>query len=84
MVDKYSRFPFAIPYQDVKTVFVYKALCQFFSVFGIRAYIHSDRGAAFMSWDLKKYLHEKGVATSCTTRYNLQGNGLVERYNGTI
>ena len=37
-----------------------------------------------MSSDLKKYLHGKGVTTSHTTPYNLQGNSLVERYNGTI
>ena len=84
IVDEYSRFPFAIPCQDVKAVSVYKALYQIFSNFGVPAYIHSDRGPAFMSLDLKKYLHEKGVATSRTTPYNPQGNGLVERYNGTI
>ena len=84
IVDEYSRFPFAIPCQNVKAVSVYKALFQIFSIFGIPAYIHSDRGAAFMSSDLKKYLHEKGVATSLTTPYNPQGNGLVERYNSTI
>ena len=84
IVGKYSRFPFAISCQDVKAVSVYKALSQVFSIFGVPVYIHSDRGAAFMSSDLKKYLHEKGVATSCTTPYNPQGNGLVERYNGTI
>ena len=84
IVDEYSRFPFAIPCPDVKAVSVHKALCQIFSIFGVPAYIHSDRGAAFMSSELKQYLHDKGVATSRTTPYNPQGNGLVERYNGTI
>ena len=37
-----------------------------------------------MSLDLETHLHEKGVATSRTTPYNTEGNGLVERYNGTI
>ena len=83
-VNEYSRFPFAILCQDVKAVSIYKALCHNFSIFGVPAYIYSDRGAAFMSSDLKKYLHEKEVATSCTTPYNPQCNDLVERYNGTI
>ena len=83
-MDEYSRFRFAIPCQDVKAVSVYKALCHIFSIFGVPAYIYSDRGAAFMSSDLKKYLHEKWVATSCTTPCNPQCNDLVERYNGTI
>ena len=56
IVGKYFRFPFAIPCQDVKLVSVYKALCQIFSIFGVPVYIHSDRYAAFMSLDLKKYL----------------------------
>ena len=37
-----------------------------------------------MSTELKDYLCSKGVITSCTTPYNPEGNGLVERYNGTI
>ena len=37
-----------------------------------------------MSTELKGFLHQKGIATSRTTPYNLQGNGQVERYNGII
>ena len=48
------------------------------------AYIHSDRGSAFMSQELKDFLHNKGIATSRTTSYNPAGNGQVERLNGTI
>ena len=84
VIDEYTRFPFAIPCPDVKTTSVIKALCQIFSIFGLPAYIHSDRGSAFMSSELKQYLHNKGIATSRTTPYNPQWNGLVERYNGTI
>ena len=63
IVDKYSRFPFAIPRQDVKAVSVYKALCLIFSIFGVPAYIHSDRDATFTSSELyhiifHSYLHE--------------------------
>ena len=84
IVDEYSRYPFAIPCQDVSAATVNTALCHLFSMFGLPAYIHSDRGSAFMSEELRSYLHDKGIATSRTTPYNPQGNGLVERYNGTI
>ena len=46
------------------------------------AYVHSDRGASFMSREVRQFLTSRGVATSRTTSYNPEGNGQGERYNG--
>ena len=46
--------------------------------------MHSDQGSSFMSFELKLWLHNFGVPTSRTNRYNPAGNGQVERCNRTI
>ena len=83
-IDEYSRFPFAFACSDVTSSTVIKCLIQLFALFGMPAYIHSDRGACFVSEELRKFLHEKGISTSRTTSYSPQGNGQVERLNGTL
>ena len=82
--DKFSRFPFAFVCKDVSSRTVINHLRSLFSVFGMLSCIHSDRGASFMSNELKSFLHSKGIATSRTTPYNLRGNSQVERLNGTL
>uniref|UniRef100_A0A5S6Q597 RNA-directed DNA polymerase n=1 Tax=Trichuris muris TaxID=70415 RepID=A0A5S6Q597_TRIMR len=84
VVDEYSRFPFAFPCADTSSVSVIKALSELFCLFGVPAYVHSDRGTAFMSRELKDFLVSKGIACSRTTAYNPQGNGQAERYVGVI
>jgi len=84
IVDEYSRFPFAYPCRDMTSATVKKNLYNLFSIFGTPAYIHSDRGTSFLSKELTDYLHVQGIATSSSTPYNPQGNGLVERYNGIL
>ncbi len=84
IIDEYSRFPFVFPCPDVSTPTVVKCLTTLFSFFGMPAYVHSDRGASFMSRELREFLTSKGVAMSRTTSYNPAGNGQVEKYNGTI
>jgi hypothetical protein len=84
VVDEFSRFPFVFPCPDMTTTTVIKCLSTLFSLFGMPAYIHSDRGTTFMSEELRTFLTERGVATSRTTSFNPQGNGQVERYNGII
>ena len=46
--------------------------------------MHSDRGASFMSQELKRYLTERGIASSKTTLYHPTGNAQCERINQTI
>ena len=84
IVDEYSRFPFVFPCSDISTTTVIKCLTTLFSLFGMPAFVHSDRGASFMSHELQAFLRDKGIATSRTTSYNPAGNGQVERYNGIV
>ena len=82
VVDEYSRFPFVFPCHDVSAVTVIKCLTSLFSLVGMPAYLHSDRGAYFMSREVRESQTTKGVATSRTTIYNPAGNGQAEKYNG--
>lgn len=84
IIDEFSRFPFAYTCKDLSSKSIIKSLKDLFLMFGAPAYIHSDRGASFMSAELKEFLSAYGVATSRTTPYNPQGNGQVERLNGTL
>ena len=83
-VDEYSRFPFAIPCSDMTSATVIKCLDSIFSLCGMPSFIHSDRGGAFMSREVKAHLISRGVASSKTTPYHPTGNSQVERYNGII
>lgn len=84
VIDEFSRFPFAFPCRDVSANTVIKCLTQLFALFGLPAYVHSDRGSAFMSAELRQFLTRHGVCTSRTTPYNPRGNSQCERYNGIV
>ena len=60
------------------------SLSRMFSMFGMPAYIRSDRGASFLSREVQTFLHDGGVTTSRTTPYNPSGNGQIEKYNDII
>ena len=84
VVDEYSRFPFAFPCRSTDAETVISCLNQLFTLLGMPAYVHSDRGPAFVSHDLISYLHQRGIGCSNTSIYNPRGNGQCERYNGII
>ena len=84
IIDEYSRFPFAYPCKNTESDTVIRCLQDLFTLFGMPAYVHSDRGSSLISEKVVNYLHSKSVATSNTSRYNPQGNGQCEKLNGTI
>ena len=84
VVDEYSRYPFAFPCSNTESSTVIKCFIQLFSLFGMPAYVHSDRGSSLISDELRTFLRSYGIASSNTTPYNPQGNGQCERYNGVI
>ena len=64
VVDEYSRFPFVFPCPDVLTTTVINKVPHFTFLVGMPAYVHSDKGASFMSGELCEFLTSKGVSSS--------------------
>ena len=52
IINEYSRFPFAFQCSRMNASTVIACLSKVFSLFGLCAFIHSDRGPAFMSFQL--------------------------------
>ena len=59
VVDEFSRFPFVFPCPNMTAATIIKCLSNLFSIFGMPAYIHSDRGTSFMSKELYTGLSHK-------------------------
>ncbi|XP_014780845.1 uncharacterized protein LOC106876699 [Octopus bimaculoides] len=71
IVDEYSQFPFGYPVSDTSAQTAIRCFTDLFSVFVMSGYVHSDRGIAFMSTELREWLFNKGIAASRTTPYKL-------------
>nr|XP_026689427.1 uncharacterized protein K02A2.6 isoform X1 [Ciona intestinalis] len=84
VVDEYSRYPFVFPCKSLSSTVVIECLSQLFCLFGFPAYIHSDRGASFVSKETKEFLFKRNIATSTSTPYHPKGNSQCERINQTI
>ena len=84
-VDRFTRWPEAIPIVDIRAETVTDA---FFSGwvarFGIPATITTDRGAQFESklWD--GLCNQLGIVRNRTMSYHPQSNSIVERFNGQL
>ncbi|XP_063628196.1 uncharacterized protein LOC134799687 [Cydia splendana] len=84
IIDEFSRYPFAYACPDTSSATVIKCFKELFFEYGQPLYIHSDRGSCFMSEEIQSFLKKCNIATSRTTPYNSQGNGQVEKLNGTL
>ena len=85
IVDRFTRWPEAIPLTESSTAHCANALIShWISRFGVPTDMTSDRGSQFTSalWTLVS--QKLGVKLHRTTAYHPQANGLVERFHRTL
>ena len=82
VVDRFSRWPEAIPIAATDTTSVARAfVAQWVSRFGVPGEIISDRGSQFVSQLWTNIAQSLGTTLHQTTAYHPQSNGLVERFH---
>jgi len=82
IIDRFTRWPEAIPVQDTSTATCVRALLQIWVArFGVPFTITSDRGCQFTSSLWSGMTESLGINVSRTTAYHPQSNGLVERFH---
>lgn len=80
IVDRYSRFPMAIPIKSPKAGPMIHMLCdRWISLFGLPKRITTDNGAIFSSGKFLSFLKAHSIEWKPTTSYHPQANGMVER-----
>ena len=82
IVDRFTRWPAAIPIPDMTVESVIDALNQgWIAQFGIPATITTDRGGQFISATWDQLMKTWGIRSLRTTAYHPEANGLVERFH---
>ena len=85
IIDRFSRWPEAIPLQTTKTEEIISALINhWIARFGVPKTITSDRGPQFTSQIWRGIADILGVDMNFTTPYHPQANGLIERFHRTL
>ena len=84
MVDCFSRFAEVFPVRNMSVETVKECLRQWMSRYGFPDSIISDRGSQFESREFWQYCERFGIQKRRTTAYHPQGNGICERFNGTL
>nr|VZI05690.1 unnamed protein product [Spirometra erinaceieuropaei] len=81
-VDRFTRWPEAIPLPDIAAPTVVKAfLSRWVAIFGAPSTITTDRGAQFESNLFQSLLSFLGCTRIRTTAYHPPANGMVERFH---
>ena len=81
-VDRFTRWPMAVPMQDITAESVVEAFSYgWVSNFGIPSSITTDRGSQFSSAIWKQLMDTWSIKSHQTTAYHPAANGLVERFH---
>jgi cleavage and polyadenylation specificity factor subunit 1 len=82
IVDRFTRWPEAIPLKETDTTSCARALLlNWISRYGLPLHITSDRGPQFTSSLWSSLAELLGIKLHHTTAYHPQANGLVERFH---
>ena len=85
VIDRTTRWPHAIPLQDITALSCARALISgWIAQFGVPLDITSDRGTQFTSSLWQSLAASLGVSLHRTTSYHPQANGLVERMHRSL
>ena len=80
IIDRYTRWPEAIPVPDITATTVADAfISNWVARYGIPSSVTTDRGAQFNSQLWREMMSRLGCVSIKTTAFHPQGNGLVER-----
>ena len=79
-VDRFTRWPIAIPLVDISAQSVAEAFTYgWIAHFGVPATVTTDRGSQFSSATFQQLTKTWGIKVQMTTPYHPEANGLVER-----
>ena len=79
-----TRFPEAIPFRNIKTKTIVKALVKFFTFVGLPRSVQSDQGSNFMSGIFQQVMHELGIKQYKSSAYHPESQGALERFHQTL
>ena len=81
-VDRFSRWPVAVPLPNIQTEAVIQAfLDHWFANFVVPATVTTDRGAQFASTLFTSFFPRFGIRYILTTAYHPAANNMVERFH---
>jgi len=84
-IDRYSRWPEAIPVQDIAADTIAKAFyTNWVARYGAPAVITTDQGRQFESNLFQAMVNILGAYKTRTSPYHLASNGLIERWHRTL